>query len=155
MKNIQLIISFFLFNLCFGQLDLNQFNLQFQFNPKPILLYFYTDWCAYCKIQEKEIEQNKTIKTQLENDVYYLKINGESLDDINFLGKLYFAKSTQQKKNNHSFTLHFTEENEQINYPFWVIINEKQEVIGKYFGLIKNNQLYEILNKLTPIDRIN
>ncbi|QTV05388.1 thioredoxin family protein [Faecalibacter bovis] len=138
--------------LCFGlnpvhaQIDLKDFNQQFKQNPKPIFLYFNTDWCRICKIQEKEIEKNESIKSELNSNFYFIKLNGESLNEIEFLGQKY-QPNIQTKT--HSFVTEFIAY-QDIAFPLWIILDENLEVIGKFSGLIKKknfNQLFQQIKK--------
>lgn len=138
--------------LCFGlnpvhaQIDLKDFNQQFKQNPKPIFLYFNTDWCGICKIQEKEIEKNESIKSELNSNFYFIKLNGESLDEIDFLD-LKYQPNIQNKT--HSFVTEFIP-SQDVAFPLWIILDENLEVIGKFSGLIKKknfNQLFQQIKK--------
>jgi thioredoxin-related protein len=42
---------------------------------KPIVLYFYSDYCTYCEAMDKNVLSDKDIKKSLNTDVIYLKIN--------------------------------------------------------------------------------
>ncbi|MBS7333343.1 MAG: thioredoxin fold domain-containing protein [Weeksellaceae bacterium] len=138
--------------LCFGlnpvhaQIDLKDFNQQYKQNPKPIFLYFNTDWCGICKIQEKEIEKNESIKSELNSNFYFIKLNGESLDEIDFLDQKY-QPNIQNKT--HSFVTEFIP-SQYVAFPLWIILDENLEVIGKFSGLIKKknfNQLFQQIKK--------
>lgn len=147
MKLIYFITFILCGNLCLSQININQFNQSFKDNPKPILIYFYTDWCGICKIQEKQIGNNPIVKQQLNKDVYYLKFDGETDQSITFFNQNYITNSTKYRKANHSFLTAFVPYQE-INYPLWIILNKDLEIVGKYNGLIKPNKLEKIINQL-------
>ena len=130
MKLIYFITFILCGNLCLSQININQFNQSFKDNPKPILIYFYTDWCGICKIQEKQIKKNPEVEKLLNNEVYFIKFDGENNQDITFNKLNFKANTTKYKKENHSFLLNYFSPQE-INYPLWVILNEEQEIIGK------------------------
>ncbi len=42
---------------------------------KPLLLYFYSDYCTYCEAMDRNVLSDKDIKKALARDVVYLKVN--------------------------------------------------------------------------------
>ena len=145
MKKFVLILYLYFSGIIFGQISLDKFNQEFPKKPQPILLYFYTDWCAYCKIQEREIENNLSLKNELNDGLYFLKINGESIFELDFLGNKF---PPNNKSKTHDFVKQFLNKNEQENYPFWIILNENLQIIDKNFGFLTKKQLSEIINKI-------
>ena len=57
-----------------GMLEASQ---QYEADPKPILLYFYTDWCGYCRQFERELLTSKELQNYLEDEVIAVRINPE------------------------------------------------------------------------------
>ncbi len=128
----------------FGQISLDNFNKEFSQNPKPILLYFSTDWCAYCKIQDREFDKNIELINSLSEKYYFIKLDGESLDDFIFLENKYSSNSNEIKKSTHDFVKVFLSVNEQETYPFWIVLNQNLEIIGKEFGFLDQNKLKKL-----------
>ena len=128
----------------FGQISLTNFNKEFSQNPKPILLYFSTDWCAYCKIQDREFNKNIDLINSLSEKYYFIKLDGESLDDFIFLGNKYSSNSNEIKKSTHDFVKVFLSVNEQETYPFWIVLNQNLEIIGKEFGFLDQSKLKKL-----------
>ena len=147
MKFFSFISLYFTSILCFAQVDFDQLNQLYKNEPKPILIYFYTDWCRICKIQEKQIEQNLSLKESLNNDVYFIKFDAESDRDVSFLNQNFKANSSKNKKTNHSLLNAFIQQQE-INYPLWIFLNQDLELIDKYPGLIQPKNLEKIINQL-------
>lgn len=140
MKNWLFIIFCLTFTFIQAQIDLRDFNQQFKQNSKPIFLYFSTDWCGVCKIQEKEIEKHPTIKSILNTDFYFIKLNRESEEVIEFLDQKY--QSNSQNKI-HSFVTEFVP-NKDVAFPLWIILDENLEVLGKFSGLIKKKNFEQL-----------
>jgi thioredoxin-related protein len=42
---------------------------------KPVLLYFYSNYCTYCEAMDRNVLSDKNIKKSLATDVVYLRIN--------------------------------------------------------------------------------
>lgn len=128
----------------FAQISLTDFNQNFNSNPKTIIIYFYTDWCGICKIQEKQLYNRPEIMKVLNEQSYFLKINGESKEPIQFLNSQFLVENFSE---NHSFVRAFFEE-KSISYPLWIILDKDLNVLGKYEGLIKIKEFKKLLSQL-------
>ena len=147
MKFLNTLLFSLFTSLCFSQINISQYDKLYKENSKASVIYFYTDWCGICKIQEKQIYTNQALKKQLDEEVYFLKINGEDENNLTFLNNIFKTNSTQKLKANHELVKTFFSPQE-INYPLWVILNKNQEIVGKYSGLIKSKNLTNIINQL-------
>lgn len=130
-----------------AQTTIENVNKLFKNNPKPILIEFTTDWCGYCLIQDKQLERNSKLNEWINQHYYYLKIDGESLDKIEFLGNNYPSNSTNKQKNTHSLVYALLPEKETLSYPYWVILNKNQMIDFNYSGYIKPKNLQQLLNQ--------
>ena len=127
-----------------AQISLEKFNSIFNENPKPILLYFSTNWCSYCMIQKKQLKKEDELLQILNNDIYFIEIDAEANQSIIFLGREYKSSSNGKM---HSFLEEFIDKKDQISYPYWVLISEDFKVEMTYTGLIKNKPLKLLLKK--------
>ena len=127
-----------------AQISLEKFNSIFNENPKPILLYFSTNWCSYCMIQKKQLKKEDGLLQILNNDFYFIEIDAEANQSIIFLGREYKSSSNGKM---HSFLEEFIDKKDQISYPYWVLISEEFKVEMTYTGLIKNKPLKLLLKK--------
>ena len=127
-----------------AQISLEKFNSIFNENPKPILLYFSTNWCSYCMIQKKQLKKEDELLQILNNDIYFIEIDAEANQSIIFLGREYKSSSNGKM---HSFLEEFIDKNEQISYPYWVLISKDFKIEMTYAGLIKNKPLKLLLKK--------
>ncbi|WHF52079.1 thioredoxin fold domain-containing protein [Chryseobacterium gotjawalense] len=57
--------------------------------PKKILINFYTDWCAPCKIMEKNTYNQPVIANYLNENYYPVKFNAEGKEQINVFGRTF------------------------------------------------------------------
>lgn len=48
---------------------------------KPILIDFYTDWCHWCKVMDKEVYPNKDVIAQSQNWIM-VKVDGDKRSDV-------------------------------------------------------------------------
>ena len=75
--------------------------------PKKILVDFYTDWCAPCKIMEKKTYSHPVIANYLNEHYYPVKFNAEGQDSLTVFGRTFTNKgfeSGQKKNTMHEFT---------------------------------------------------
>ena len=112
-----------------AQISLEKFNSIFNENPKPILLYFSTNWCSYCMIQKKQLKKEDELLQILNNDIYFIEIDAETNQSIIFLGREYKSSSNGKM---HSFLEEFIDKKDQISYPYWVLISEEFKIEMKY-----------------------
>lgn len=147
MKTINTLLFGLSSMFCFSQIDITVFNHHYHKNKKAIMIYFYTDWCSICKIQENQLERNFQLRDKLNKEVYFLKIDAESCEELTFLNHTYSSNNTTYRKNTHDFVYEFIHPKE-VNFPLWVIIDKKINVIGIYTGLIQSKELIQIINKI-------
>ncbi len=49
---------------------------------KPAILYFFSRYCPYCEIMEKEVLLDKTVKKIIESDIVFIWIDGDVRKDL-------------------------------------------------------------------------
>lgn len=145
------LICFLLPNLCFSQLRL----LTFQelekaqtVNPKPTLIFIYTDWCKYCKSMKKILEKEH-IRKILNGHFYTLNLNAEERHEINFTGRLFKFRPTGIRTGVHELAQELGTIDGQLSYPSLVILNPKNEIIFQYAGFLNAKTLGNILSNVS------
>lgn len=76
-------------------------------NPKKILINFYADWCAPCKLMEKNTYNEPVIAAYLNDNYYPVKFNAESKDSVTIFGRTFINTDfVEENKINamHDFT---------------------------------------------------
>ena len=122
----------------FAQINWNEFQERHKENPKMMMVYFYTDWCSVCKIQDKQIEKSPTINNFLDNDVYYIKLNAEDETPIQLNGKTFTSSSLI------TYYLGFS----RVDFPLWIILDEHYQLMDYYTGLISVKQFRLLIDKI-------
>lgn len=153
MRNFYLyILLFFLSVAAYSQ---KQYTVTFETLPekmaaerRPVLIKIYTDWCAICKIQDKQVAKDIELQKILAEKYYYLECDAETKNDIVFNGKSYHHIASGANNGYHEFAALFAQGGNA--YPLWAILSPEYEITGIYNGLIKSKQLTEILKQYQP-----
>jgi thioredoxin-related protein len=114
-----------------------------QEKPKPIVAFFYTDWCKICFGMKKNTFKNDKVIHLLNDKFYFVKLNAEQKEDIVFLGKTFVYKPSGNKTGINELANELASINGKISYPTTTILNSNLEIdlqIGNYINS-KNMQI--------------
>ncbi len=109
-------------------------------NPKPIIVFIFTDWCNICHGMKSTTFKNIDIKNQLNDSFYLVMLNAETKKDIFFLGKKFTNKTGV-----HQLVKELTSKNRKISYPTSIILNSNFEIDLQLDGYIKSKKMKKIL----------
>ncbi len=115
-------------------------------DPKPLFIFIYTDWCKICEGMKKTTFKNNKIIELLNNNFYFIRLNGEETKDITFLGKTFVYKPSGNKTGTHELAKELANINGKISYPTTTILNSKFEIdiqIDSYINSKKMKKLLE------------
>lgn len=70
-------------------LSLQEFQVAYAKEPKPVLVDLYTSWCGWCKVMDRDTYSKENVATYINQHYYAVKFNAESRDSVSFGGKKY------------------------------------------------------------------
>ena len=68
-------------------------------NPKPVLIYFHAEWCAYCKKIKREVFTKPDVIEKINTDYYTVNMDIETTQPITFDGVTFVNKQAETKRN--------------------------------------------------------
>ena len=147
-------ISFLLFSYdCSSQkiswLNFKQLEDSLAVKPKKVLLFFYADWCEYCKKMEQTAFKNKDIINILNSNFYAVKMDAESDEEIIFDGVKYSNKNLGKSRTPyHEIPLLLaSRKNVEFSLPATLILDKNFTVQNRYFEYLSPKKLKIILEK--------
>jgi len=120
----------------------------FQITPKPVLVYFYTDWCQYCKKMDRIAFRDFEVISQINTDYYAVKMNAESSEEIHFGGDTFINQEVGLKRNpTHEMALALgSRENTSFSLPVIILLDKNFKVKTRVFEYVSPKQMKALLS---------
>ena len=145
------LVGIFLLNTAYAQLhevafeELDSLLLQ---QDKNIVVFIHTDWCKFCKKMEATTFNNDSVITLLNEQFYFVKVNGETKKDIRFRNRTFSFKPSGGSSGIHELAEQLGTIKGQLNYPTISIVNKQNEIIFQYGGYLDAQALLAVLHSL-------
>jgi thioredoxin-related protein len=129
-------------NIIYSQLSFEDALAKAKTENKRVIVDVYTDWCSWCKKMDKDVYGNSEIKKIVKKNFVFVKLNAESSETINYIGRKYTGEE---------LALYF----EATGYPTTVFLEPDGSIIKfKYDsvtmknipGYFKKDEFKKILN---------
>lgn len=128
-------------------LDFGQLEDSLKVNPKPVFLYFHTEWCTYCRKMEAEIFTKPTIFGQLSENYYAVKFDAEFPGDVFFDGRVFSNKQLKTRRSAlHELIILFNGENNTFAPPLMLLFDENFFLQKRINSYLDSKSLYDVLN---------
>lgn len=153
-KNLQILIVFLVFPI-FGYaqkgdtinwIDFEQLEDSLALKPKKTFIYFYADWCVYCKKMDRNAFKDSEIIKKLNSNYYAVKMNSESTGTITFEGQKFYNQQAESIRNGiHQIPILLaSRENKEFSLPATLILDEKFNVENREFEYLTTKKMMEL-----------
>jgi uncharacterized protein YyaL (SSP411 family) len=115
-------------------ISFSELALKMREEKKPIMIFIHTDWCKYCKMQEAITFSNDTLINELSENYYCVKFNGETIEDVVFLDKVYCFVQTGIGTGEHELVSFLANNKGEVTYPATIFFDYKFQLIKSFFG---------------------
>ena len=110
-------------------------------DKKPLMVYFYTDWCSSCKIFTDMVLSHSVISEYINTHFHAVKFNAASQTNEIFYGQNYSGNGINQP---HQLTRILLKQSFQ--FPALVIISSEKQKTDELHGFFTSSQIEMILN---------
>ncbi|MBC7919883.1 MAG: thioredoxin family protein [Ferruginibacter sp.] len=114
--------------------------------PRPVLVDVYTQWCSYCRMQDRITLADPAVAEILNRGFYAVKLDAEGQHPLRFLGRTYRFKPTGPDAGIHELAELLAKTNGQVAYPTLVLLNERFELLHRRVGFTSPGDLRKLLN---------
>lgn len=113
-------------------------------NPKPIVVFLYTDWCNYCALMERKTWREEKVAALLDKQYYFISFHAEQRAAVVFGSHTYRFKARGIKSGTHELAK-ILSDNEV--YPTMVILDENLQILYKHQAYIRPQEMWGILER--------
>jgi thioredoxin-related protein len=115
--------------------------------PKKVMIYFYADWCVYCKKMEQVVYTKPEIEAELSANYYAVKFNVEFKGTIQFGGKKFLNLNVGKKREAyHQIAELLAGQDEQkLTLPAVVFLDKAFTIEKRLFRYIAPKELLVLL----------
>lgn len=114
-------------------------------NPKNIFIDFYTHWCGWCKVMDKQTFTDPNVIKYMNKYFYPVKFNAEQKEPITFMGKEYNFVA-EGRNGYHQLAAEIMQG--KLSYPTFVFLTPDFKIITPISGFVKPEDFEPIVNFL-------
>ena len=112
-------------------------------NPKKIFIDFYTSWCYWCKVMDKNTFEDPIVSEIMSKYFYCVKFDAERRDTIHFLNRNWVFVPGG-RSGYHQLAAYFMEN--QLSYPTMTILTHDYKLITPLKGYIAVPQFEPLIS---------
>lgn len=112
-------------------------------HPKKIFIDFYTQWCGWCKVMDRNTFDDSVVAQMMMNNFYCVKFDAERKDTINFMNRTWgFVPGG--RSGYHELAAYFMQN--QLSYPTMCILTPNFELITPLKGYMTPPQFEPVIS---------
>jgi len=119
-----------------------------QAETRPVVIFTHTDWCKYCQNMKNTTLQNEQIIKTLNEQFYFVDLNGEEKRAITFQKRTFQYKPSGNHTGVHELAEALGTMNGTLSYPAVCILNRDHEIIFQYNAFLNAKTLQQILDAI-------
>jgi thioredoxin-related protein len=116
-------------------------------NPKPLVVFIHTSWCNYCKMMENSTFKNPEIITVLNTDFYFIPLDAESKNNINFNNHTFKFIPNGPTTGLHELAISLATIDSQLIYPTITILGSDYSILFQKHSFLNAEELHVVLEK--------
>ncbi|MBW2961683.1 thioredoxin family protein [Mesonia aestuariivivens] len=128
-------------------LNFKQLQEKLHQETKPVFIYFYADWCVFCKKMDRHAFQNQEVIKTLSENFYALKMNAETTDTIIFERNTFINEEVETHRNpTHQLAkLLASRKNQAFTLPAIILLNNDFKVINRKFTYLTTEKMLQLI----------
>lgn len=115
---------------------------------KPVVVFLHAPWCNFCENMKQTTFKNDEVKELLSEDFYFVSFDGESKENVTFLGNTFKFKPTGANTGIHELAEQLGSKDGVVSYPTIVFLNEEYEILHQEDAFLSAKQLKKVLKRL-------
>lgn len=146
-----LLIFFWTIPYGFAQLKIHSFEEAEKLskeNPKPFVVFIHTSWCKYCKMMENSTFKNPETIRLLNNDFYFIALDAENKEDIQFNNHKFQFKPKGKNTGIHELATELATIDSQVVYPTITVLQPDLSIEFQKHSFLNAKELLAILKKM-------
>ncbi len=131
-------------------ISFSQLEVALSEQPRPVLLSFYTDWCAYCKKMDRTAFRNPEVIETINANFYAVRMDAESPDTVRFGGRDYENREWgRQRRPVHEIPrLLASRRDRPFSVPAHVLIDKEFSIQSRSFEYMDSDGLLDFLSSV-------
>ena len=111
--------------------------------PKKIFIDFYTSWCGWCKVMDRNTFEDSVVAAMMNKDFYCVKFDAERKDTISFQDRKWVF-IPGGRSGYHELAAYFMQN--ELSYPTMCVLTPKYELITPLKGYIAVPQFEPVIS---------
>lgn len=117
-------------------LSMEEMQVAYAREPRPLLVDLYTNWCGWCKEMDKTTYKNAKVAAYINQHYYAVRFDAESRKEVIFNNKVY-SYNKEMKANELAMHLSFG----QMEYPTTVFLSSPSASPAPLPGYLKPKEI--------------